>query len=67
MILDRDPDDPKWVVATVVEMADVRPAGPGAAVVDDTTAAWVASRAGRPAALTPLRGALAWRVDEPGR
>ena len=29
LILDRDPDDPKWIVATVVELADVRPQAPG--------------------------------------
>jgi len=63
LILDRDPDDPKWIVATVVELADVRPAGPGAAV-DEVTTAWVAGRAGLArAALTPLPGALAWRVE----
>jgi hypothetical protein len=64
LILDRDPADPKWILATVATPGDVRPAGPGA-TADEVTAAWVASVAGlfRPA-LTPLPGALVWRVDE---
>jgi hypothetical protein len=66
LILDRDPDDPKWVLTTVVELADVRPAGPDAAL-DEVTARWVSGRVGLALALTPLRGALAWRVDEPGQ
>jgi hypothetical protein len=67
LILDRDPADPKWILATVAIPADVRPAHPGA-MVDEVTAAWVGSAAGlfRPA-LTPLPGALAWRVDEGGQ
>ena len=64
LVLDSDPADPKWIVATVVELADVRPAGPGA-VLDEVTAAWVGARAGlhRPA-LTRLRHADVWRIDE---
>ena len=64
LVLDHDPTDPKWILATVATPADVRPARPGA-TVDEVTAAWVASAAGlhRPA-LTPLPGALAWRVAE---
>jgi hypothetical protein len=66
LVLDSDPADPKWILATVATPGDVRPARPGA-TVDEVTAAWVASAAGlyRPA-LTPLPGALAWRVDEGG-
>jgi hypothetical protein len=64
LILDRDPADPKWILATVAMPGDVRPARPGA-TVDEVTAAWVASAAGlfHPA-LTSLPGALCWRVDE---
>jgi hypothetical protein len=56
----------KWILATVATPGDVRPARPDTAL-DEVTAAWVASVAGlfRPA-LTPLPGALAWRVDEGG-
>ena len=66
LILDRDPADPKWILATVATPGDVRPARPGAAV-DEVTAAWVASAARlfHPV-LAPLPGALAWRVDEGG-
>jgi hypothetical protein len=64
LILDRDPADPKWILATITTPGDIRPAHPDA-TVDEVTAAWVASATGlfRPA-LTPLPGALAWRVDE---
>ncbi len=67
LILDRDPADPKWILTTVASPGDVRPAYPGA-TVDEVTAAWVASAAGlsRPA-LTPVPGALCWRVDEGGK
>jgi hypothetical protein len=67
LVLDTEPGDAKWIVATVASPADVRPAGPGAAL-DDMTAAWVARRAGldRPA-LTALPGARCWRVDSESR
>lgn len=65
LILDRDPEDPKWVLTTVAELADVRPAGPGEDAPSEVTAAWVSARlAGHPATLTPLPRALAWRLDE---
>ena len=68
LILDADPADPKWILATVTQPDHVRPANSAAALVDEVTAAWVASAAGlfRPA-LTPLPDALAWRVDEGGK
>jgi len=64
LILDRNPADPKWILATVATPDDIRPARAGA-TVDEMTPAWMASAAGllHPA-LTPLPGALAWRVDE---
>jgi hypothetical protein len=66
LVLDPDPADPKWILATVAAPGDVRPADPGA-TVDEVTAAWVASVAGLSRlSLTPLPGALAWRVDERG-
>jgi hypothetical protein len=67
LILDRDPADPKWIVATVASPGDVRPADPGEATVDEVAAAWAAGRGGiARAALTPLPGASCWRVDEAG-
>ncbi len=52
------------------ELADAwrrAPARPGEAVLGEETGAWLAARHGLPAmVLTPLPGALAWRVDEPG-
>jgi hypothetical protein len=64
LVYDGDPTDPKFILAVVARPADVRPTSPGA-TVDDLTAAWVAAASGlhRPA-LTPLPGALCWRVDE---
>lgn len=67
LVLDRDPDDPKWVLATIAIPADVHPA-----VLDaagryqgwEQVAGWVAATVGRPADLVPLHDALAWRVDE---
>ena len=65
LVLDPDPADPKWIVATVVELGDVRPADPVATVPDDVTRAWVASRCRRAdSGLTPIRRALVWRIDE---
>ncbi len=69
LILDRDPDDPKWILATVTLPTDVRP------LLDTATgnagrqaaAAWVARLTGRPVALVPLHDVLAWRVDEAGQ
>jgi len=67
LVLDPDITDRKWLIATIAPDG-VRPAGLADGVgVDEVTAAWVASVAGlsRPS-LTPLPGALAWRVDEGG-
>lgn len=69
LVLDPEPDDPKWVLATVTLPADVRPAvmtGTGG----DTryegwaeTARWVSESVGRQVRLVPLT-ATVWRVDE---
>lgn len=67
LILDRDPDDPMWVIATVTIAADVRPASVDAAGRYQgwsDVCHWVAETTGLPVALTPLHDALAWRVDE---
>jgi hypothetical protein len=64
LILDRDPADPKWIVATVTGFESVRPAGPGAEL-DDVTVRWSASVAGFPhASLIHLRRAQVWRIEE---
>ena len=42
LVLDRDPTDPKWILATVAAPGDVRPAWPSG-TVDEDTAAWVAT------------------------
>jgi hypothetical protein len=67
LILDRDPQDPKWILATVALPSDVRPAlldvaGGNSGV--QAAAAWVSGLTGRPVVLVPIHDALAWRVDE---
>jgi hypothetical protein len=42
LVLDRDPADPKWILATVATPGDVRPAWPSG-TVDEDTAIWVGS------------------------
>jgi hypothetical protein len=70
LVLDRDPEDPKWIIATVSMAADVRSAALDAAggyTGWQAVAEWVAATVGRPVALVPVYGALAWRVDEGAR
>ena len=62
LVFDADPGDPKWIIATVVSGADVRPANPGEADPDGETRAWVLAQGGG-SVLTPLPRALAWRVN----
>ena len=64
LILDPDPADPKWLLATICQPGDVRPAGPGETELDEVTAAWVRSHNGEAPTLTALPRALCWRVDE---
>jgi len=67
LVLDRDPADPKWLLATVTPPADVRPAVPGplGRYGDfDDVARWVRGSVGHPVRLVPVYRALAWRVDE---
>jgi hypothetical protein len=70
LILDRDPTDPKWVIATIAP-GDVLPASPAAPLGYDQgeITAWIRARHGLgPAtALVPLVRPLAWRVDEEGQ
>ena len=70
LILDRDPTDPKWLVATIAP-GDVRPVTSPMLVipdVDEVTQAWAASAAGlqRPA-FTRLVHPEVWRIDEGGQ
>lgn len=64
LILDPDPADPKWLLCTVCQPGDVRPAAPGEATPDDVAAAWLRARNGGAHTLTALPGAICWRVDE---
>jgi len=68
LILDSDPADPKWILATVAGPGDVRPARPGAAAVDGVTAAWVALGSGLPKpAFTAMPAVRCCRIDQPGK
>ena len=67
LLLDRDPTDPKWLVATIAP-GDVRPVTDIKLVipdVDEVTHAWAASVSGlwRPV-LTRLMHPEVWRLDE---
>jgi hypothetical protein len=69
LVLDRDPEDPKWIIATVSLSADVRPAVLDAAGSHTdwwAVTEWAAGMVGRPIVLVPVHDALAWRVDEGG-
>jgi hypothetical protein len=81
LVLDRNPQDPMWVIATVAVAtpADMRPAHlavdevsairPAHLIaVDEVTAGWVASASGlyHPA-FTPLRHPGVWRIGEGGQ
>lgn len=70
LILDRDPQDPKWIMATVAIPSDVRPALLDTATGNagqQSAADWVAGLTGRRVALVPVPGAQAWYVDEAGQ
>ena len=67
LILDRNPADPKWLVATINLSIDVR-----TAVVEadgryqdwPEVVRWVSEVLGHDAELEPIHSALAWRVDD---
>jgi hypothetical protein len=64
LVLDRDPVDPVWLIATVADPADVRPMINELDEPSEQTRAWVASRAAHPnVTLTPLSSARCWRLD----
>jgi hypothetical protein len=69
LILDRDPTDPKWILATVTSPGDVQPANLGDVLtILPAGGAWVRDLLGRPhATLTPMTPAHVWRVDEGGQ
>lgn len=67
LILDRDPEQPRLLLATIGVPADIRaaPEGTGRYGDWDAVKSWVRSRAGRSRiAVVPVTGALAWHVLE---
>jgi hypothetical protein len=67
LILDRDPSDSKWLLATIALPADVRPAAidrDGRYTDWREVTSWVQRGLGRRVSLVPVAGALAWRADE---
>jgi hypothetical protein len=63
LILDADPADPKWILATVTQPDHVRPANPEAAVVDEVTEAWVVHSSEVPRPVFTAIPAKCWRID----
>ena len=63
LILDADPADPKWILATVAQPDHVRPANPEAVVVDEVTAAWVVHSSEMPDPVLAAMRAKCWRID----
>jgi hypothetical protein len=64
LVLDRSPDDMKFIIAVVANGGDVRPAGPGA-VLDEVTVRWAAGRSGLYVPVfTRQPHPEVWRIDE---
>lgn len=67
LLLDRDPGDPRWVLASVTLDTDVRPArldSVGGYLDWAATTRWVEAQIGGRVALVPVHDPLAWRIDE---
>lgn len=65
LILDRDVEDPKWIIATVAIPTDVRPAALDSAARYgdwDQVTEWVRAQTGFQASLIPVADALAWTI-----
>jgi hypothetical protein len=67
LVLDRNPEDPVWLIATIAP-GDVRPAWAGEMTVDEVTTRWAATATGlyRPV-FAPLVRPSVWRIDEQPR
>ena len=63
LILDADPADPKWIMATVTQPGHVRPADPDTAAVDEVTTAWVVHSSEVPRPVLTAMPAKCWRID----
>jgi hypothetical protein len=69
LLLDRDADDPKWLLATIIMAEDVRPA-----VLDPSgqfagwegVTRWIARQYAGPVSLVPVCAPCAWRISEGG-
>lgn len=72
LVLDRNPEDPKWLIATVEIPLDVKPAlidlaGRYGADWQKTTD-WVREVLGKPhVSLVGVADPLVWRIDEGGK
>jgi hypothetical protein len=67
LLLDRDPADPKWLIATITHAEEVRPAhlDPVGRYSDwNIIPAWLSDLLGYSAELTPVSDPLCWRIDE---
>jgi hypothetical protein len=66
LILDRNPDDPKWIIATVTVPGDTKPAllEVGGSPGWQGSGNWVSERIGQPFELEGLADALVWLIRE---
>ena len=59
------PGDARWLVVTVEQAADARPADTHDCDPSELVRAWASERHGSPVALTRLLHACCWRLDGP--
>jgi hypothetical protein len=69
LVLDRDPDAPRWMIMSAVLSSDTMPAEishEGRYSSWSDACSWVTAQLGHAVVLTPLRDVAAWTVTEPG-
>jgi hypothetical protein len=66
LILDRNPDDPQWIIATVTAPGDTKTAllEVGGHPGWEGAGRWISERVGQPVELEGLHDALVWLIRE---
>jgi hypothetical protein len=70
LLLDREPGDPHWLIASVATPEHIRPTtlDPIGRYQDwPLVTAWTAARLGGPVELTPIHDPLVWTIHNPRR